>query len=119
MAQYVHDRFTSAGVPHVEIQPVDVLLSNPISSSLQLIDTTVSASDSAAVVFTATLSEDVLDLDTTSDTWYRNHTYSGCVPRASEYVYMLHAVGMLAPCMRLLYAWDGNTGHPRVNEKTD
>ena len=79
MAQYVHDRFTSAGVPHVEIQPVDALLSNPISSSLQLVDTTASASDSAAVVFTAKLSEDVLDIDTTSDTWFRNHTYNGCV----------------------------------------
>lgn len=84
MAQYVHDRFASAGVPHVEIQPVDALLSNPISSSLQLVDTTTAAGSDSAVVFTAQLSEDVLDLDTTSDTWFRNHTYNGCVYAASD-----------------------------------
>lgn len=100
MARYVRDRLASAGVPHVEIQPVDALLSNPISSSLQLVDTT--ASDSGAgstVVFTAKLSEDVLGLDTTSDTWYRNHTYNGCVRvrvHAARYCCCL-----LACCMRL------------------
>lgn len=72
MARYVHDRFASFGIPGVEIQPVDALLSNPIESSLQLLD-----ASTGSVVFTASLSEDVLDMDTTSDTWYRNHTFNG------------------------------------------
>lgn len=74
MAGYVHDRFVSAGIPRVEIQAVDALLSNPVRSSLDLLDT-----DTGATVFSAALSEDVLDLDTTSDSWYRNHTYNGYV----------------------------------------
>lgn len=72
MARYVHDRFASFGIPGVEIQPVDALLSNPRESSLQLLD-----ASTGSVVFTASLSEDVLDMDTTSDTWYRNHTFNG------------------------------------------
>lgn len=64
----------SAGIPDVEIQPVNALLSNPVHSSLELVDTV-----SGDTLFTAALAEDVLDLDTTSDTWYRNHTYNGCV----------------------------------------
>eukprot|EP00752_Nemacystus_decipiens_P007436 g6646.t1 len=75
MARYVHDRFASLGVPRVEIQPVDALLSNPIESSLQLLD-----ASTGSVVFTASLSEDVLEIDTTSDTWYRNHTFNGYSP---------------------------------------
>lgn len=74
MAQYVHGRFVSAGIPDIEIQAVDALLSNPVDSSLELID-----AGSGATVFSAALAEDVLDLDTTSDTWYRNHTYNGYV----------------------------------------
>ena len=72
MARYVHDKFASFGIPGVEIQPVDALLSNPIESSLKLLD-----ASNGSVLFTAALSEDVLDLDTTSDTWFRNHTYNG------------------------------------------
>ncbi|CAM9683547.1 unnamed protein product [Ectocarpus sp. 12 AP-2014] len=75
MAQYVHDRFSSFGIPSVEVQPVNALLSNPIQSSLELVD-----SNSGSVLFTASLSEDTLDLDTTSDTWLRNHTYNGYSP---------------------------------------
>ncbi|CAM9593134.1 unnamed protein product [Scytosiphon promiscuus] len=75
MAEYVHDRFVSFGIPSVEVQPVEVLLSNPIESSLEMID-----ASSGTVVFTASLSEDVLDLDTTSDVWHRNHTFNGYSP---------------------------------------
>lgn len=72
MARYVHDRFASFGIPEVGIQPVDALLSNPVESSLQLLD-----ASTGSVVFAASLAEDVLDMDKTSDTWYRNHTYNG------------------------------------------
>lgn len=72
MARYVRDQFTSFGIPNAEIQPVDVLLSNPVKSSLQMLD-----ASTGSVMFTASLAEDVLDLDSTSDTWYRNHTYNG------------------------------------------
>lgn len=90
MARYVHDYFLSEGIPSVEIQPVDALLSEPVSSSLQLLhvsddadagsDASVAAGGSGGtmdVVFDAALSEDILDLDSTSDTWYRNHTFNG------------------------------------------
>lgn len=76
MAKYVRDYFVAEGIPSVEIQPVDVLLSNPISSALELIDVN-SASGESNVVFKAALAEEVLETDTTSDTWYRNHTYNG------------------------------------------
>lgn len=72
MARFVHDRFASFGIPMVEIQPVEVLLSNPIESSLELLD-----ASTGAVLFAASLAEDVLDLDKTSDTWFRNHTFNG------------------------------------------
>lgn len=88
MSQYVHRRFADAGIPNVETQPVDVLLSNPVGSSLELIEVTGTSDElesgggtrgrsSGTVVFTAALAEDVLELDVTSDTWYRNHTYNG------------------------------------------
>lgn len=76
MAQYVHDRFASAGIPAVEIEPVQVLLSNPVGSSLSLVN-----ADGGGAIFTAALSEDILQLDETSDTWFRNHTYNGCENR--------------------------------------
>lgn len=71
MAQYVHGRFAAEGIPNVEIQAVDVLLSNPVDNALELIDVA-----SGSVSFSAALAEDVLDEDPTSDTWYRNHTYN-------------------------------------------
>ena len=74
MAHYVHDRFSAAGIPLVEIQPVDALLSTPVESSLEMLD-----SISGETLFAASLSEDILDLDTTSDSWFRNHTYNGYV----------------------------------------
>lgn len=73
MSEYVHSRLKQAGIPDVETQAVDVLLSFPVSSSLDLLDSATGSS-----VFSAALSEDVLDIDDTSDTWYRNHTYNGC-----------------------------------------
>ncbi|CAM9873000.1 unnamed protein product [Ascophyllum nodosum] len=75
MAHYVHDRFSAAGIPLVEIQPVDALLSTPVESSLEMLD-----SISGETLFAASLSEDILDLDTTSDSWFRNHTYNGYSP---------------------------------------
>lgn len=81
MAQYVHERFISFGIPDVDIQPVDALISSPVGSSLELLD-----ADSGEVVFTAALSEDVVDIDATSDTWYRNHTFNGWV-RTGFYLY--------------------------------
>lgn len=74
MSQYVHDRFAEAGIPSVEIQPVDALLSEPVSSSLELLNAT-----SGSSLFVAALSEDILEEDSTSDTWYRNHTFNGYV----------------------------------------
>lgn len=72
MAQYVHDRFSEGGIPLVEIQPVDALLSNPVQSSLEMLDPV-----SGEILFTAALSEDILEMDSTSDTWLRNHTFNG------------------------------------------
>lgn len=74
MSQYVHDSFVTVGIPHVEIQAVDALLSTPVESSLELLNLST-----GSVMFSADLSEDILDEDATSDTWYRNHTYNGCV----------------------------------------
>lgn len=93
MATYVHDYFVSEGIPSVEIQPVDALLSAPVSSSLQLlrVDGDPAVGGGVEVVFDAALSEDVLDIDATSDTWYRNHTFNGYSPSGNVTAQMVYA----------------------------
>ena len=65
MALYMQKRLLEAGIPHAQIDPQKVLLSYPVSRSLDLID------PSGQVVASAALSEDVLPSDPTSNTWWR------------------------------------------------
>ena len=72
MAQFVAKRFQEAGINAV-LDPQKVLLTYP-RSSLKLLD------GSGHVVASASLSEDILASDNTSDTWWRNHSFNGYSP---------------------------------------
>ena len=73
MAEYVRDSFRREGIA-AELDPQKVLLTYPIRSALQLLDST------GRVVSAAKLAEDVLQVDNTSDTWWRNHTFNAFSP---------------------------------------
>ncbi|CAE7363610.1 unnamed protein product [Symbiodinium microadriaticum] len=73
MAEYVRDSFRREGIT-AELDPQKVLLTYPIRSALQLVDST------GRVVSAAKLAEDVLQEDNTSDTWWRNHTFNAFSP---------------------------------------
>jgi len=75
MAQYVRDALISSGIANAAIDPQRVLLTYPVERSLQLVDNA-----SGEVVCKASLAEDVLPTDPTSDTWWRNHTFNGYSP---------------------------------------
>ena len=72
MAQYVRDQLVSAGISNAKIDPQRVLLSYPVSRSLELVD-----EPSGKVVCSAPLAEAILPNDPTTDTWWRNHTFNG------------------------------------------
>ena len=73
MAEYVRDAFRKEGIT-ADLDPQKVLLTYPIRSALQLVD------GKGRIVSAAKLSEDVLQTDNTSDTWWRNHTFNAFSP---------------------------------------
>jgi N-acetylated-alpha-linked acidic dipeptidase len=76
MAHFVHDELLDSGLEDVAIQPVQALLSFPISRSLEMLR----GDGSGEVVYTAALEEKVLPEDETSDTPLRKLTYNGYGP---------------------------------------
>lgn len=77
MATFVYDQFVSAGLVDVQFWNLTVGLNYPSDRpSLSLIN----PDEGGAVVFEAALSEDVLPEDSTSDTYWRNHTFNGYSP---------------------------------------
>jgi len=74
MAQYVKKRFIEAGIANAIIDPQNVLLTYPNDRSLELVD------ENGKVMASASLSEQILASDPTSDTWWRNHTFNGYSP---------------------------------------
>lgn len=73
MAEYVKTTFEKVGIAAV-LDPQKVLLTYPVSSSLELLDV------SGKMVAKASLAEDTLDSDPTTHTWWRNHTFNGYSP---------------------------------------
>jgi len=82
MANYVRDAFEAAGIPDVSVFELDVLLNYPQSQAMvELLSTTTTTTTddntNPTVIFRASLSENILDFDETSDTLWRNHTFHG------------------------------------------
>ncbi|CAM9748772.1 unnamed protein product, partial [Phaeothamnion confervicola] len=86
MARYVRDRLVEAGIPSVDIHAPEVQLAYPVDRSLTLFD-----ADTGAAVFKAPLSESVRDMDPTSDTWWRNHTFNGYSPSGDVTARLVYA----------------------------
>lgn len=86
MANFVKDKWTAAGIPHVEIDELEVYLTYPMAQpSLVMMDP-----DQESVLFQAQLSEDILEFDPTSNTIWRNHTFHGYSPAGDvtgEFIY--------------------------------
>ena len=95
MSQFVQTEFIQAGIPNVSIDELTVLLNYPRSQpKLQLYDAEEEEEDSTTtttttttrkkrhpkLIYEATLSEDIVDTDDTSDTVWRNHTFHGYSP---------------------------------------
>jgi N-acetylated-alpha-linked acidic dipeptidase len=77
MATYVYDQFVLAGLTDVQFWNLTVGLNYPTDRpTLSLIN----PDEDGAVVFEAALSEDILSEDSTSDTYWRNHTFNGYSP---------------------------------------
>ena len=74
MAGFVADRFRRAGIPDVSTFDLDALLNYPRAPGVVEL---LSSADPNKVVFRASLSEEILDFDGTSDTPWRNHTFHG------------------------------------------
>lgn len=74
MARYVQQRFEEAGIKDAAVDPQEVLLAYPVERSLSLLD------EAGHPVVRAGLSEYILDKDSTSNTWWRNHTFNGYSP---------------------------------------
>ena len=85
MALYVQQQFKHAGIEDAVIDPQRVLLAYPKTRSLSLVDSQGHA------IWTASLSEDVLASDSTSDTWWRNHTFNGYSPSGDETAPVVYA----------------------------
>ena len=73
MASYVQEQFVNAGIPRVDIFELDAFLNYPKKpAQVQLVE-----ANSSKVLFRASLSEEILAFDDTSDTFWRNHTFHG------------------------------------------
>ena len=84
MAKFVADKFTDFGIPSVTHYDLDVLLNYPLAPpSVKLL---------GDAPYTATMAEDLLDFDTTSDTLWRNHTFHGYAPSGTATAPMVYAV---------------------------
>lgn len=84
MAKYVRDQFIAAGLEAV-IDPQQVLLTYPVSRSLDLVD------ENGKIVASAPLAEDIIESDKTSDTWWRNHTFNGYAPSGNATAPIVYA----------------------------
>lgn len=73
MAEYVRTKLQEAGIEAV-LDPQKVLLTYPVTSALELVDR------SGGVVAKASLAEDILKSDNTSNTWWRKHAFNGYSP---------------------------------------
>jgi len=74
MADFVVQQFQKAGIPDVSVFDLDVLLNYPRSpASVELLQST----NPSNVVHRASLTEEILEFDDTSDTIWRNHTFHG------------------------------------------
>lgn len=78
MADFVEREFNRAGIPIVSTFDLDVYLNYPRTKSIVELRTIESAHNASnLVIFQASLSEDILEFDPTSDTAWRNHTFHG------------------------------------------
>lgn len=88
LAEYTKNRLISYGIKNTVIEPVDVLLAEPISRSVNLIKLSKSGNK---IIFSPKLSENILPgIDITSDTPSRNQTFLGYSPSGTaqaRYVY--------------------------------
>lgn len=76
MASFVREKFVEAGIPKVDIFQLDAYLNYPRNPPIvELLDP-----HGSKLLFKASLSEEVLDFDSTSDTPWRNHTFHGYGP---------------------------------------
>ncbi|GMH90745.1 hypothetical protein TrVE_jg5999 [Triparma verrucosa] len=78
MADYLSSAFKDAGIESVETFELDVLLNYPSSPPTLKV-----SNPDGQVTFAATLSEDILPEDSTSDTPWRNTTFHGYAPSGS------------------------------------
>jgi len=76
MAHFVQQKFEAAGIPNVTLFNLGVLLNYPVSSP----QVTLLSKQNHSILVCAKLSEAVLEMDDTSDTYWRNHTFHGYSP---------------------------------------
>ena len=76
MAEFVQQKLLSAGIPNVTQFHLNVLLNYPQSPP----HVSLVSSDNHTILVQAKLSEDVLEMDSTSDVQWRNHTFHGYSP---------------------------------------
>ena len=84
MAEFVRDTIRAQGID-AAIDPQRVLLSYPLSRSLDLVDA------AGKLVLHAPLSEAILPNDPTSDTWWRNHTFNAYGPSGNVTARVVYA----------------------------
>jgi len=87
MADFVSQKFEEAGIPQVSTYPLDVLLNYPASPP----NVTLRSSVDGSILYKANLSEDILEFDDTSDTYWRNHTFHGYSPSGSASASVVYA----------------------------
>eukprot|EP00929_Paragymnodinium_shiwhaense_P124314 TRINITY_DN9950_c0_g2_i1.p1 TRINITY_DN9950_c0_g2~~TRINITY_DN9950_c0_g2_i1.p1 ORF type:complete len:732 (-),score=108.41 TRINITY_DN9950_c0_g2_i1:136-2331(-) len=85
MARYVQARLLEAGIPEAEIDPQRSLLAYPVNRSLTLVDS------EGRVLSKASLSEELISSDRTTDTWWRNHTFNGYSPSGNVEARVVYA----------------------------
>jgi N-acetylated-alpha-linked acidic dipeptidase len=85
MARYVSDQFQKAGIPDVSTFHLEVLLNYPKAPPQ------VTILQNNCTLFQASLSEDILPQDDTSDTFWRNSTFHGYSPSGSVVAPIVYA----------------------------
>mmetsp|Transcript_13115 Transcript_13115/g.29976 ORF Transcript_13115/g.29976 Transcript_13115/m.29976 type:complete len:722 (+) Transcript_13115:76-2241(+) len=84
MARYVQQALQEAGIG-ASLDPQKVLLTYPLKNALELVD------GAGRVISAAKLSEDIMETDNTSDTWWRNHTFNAYSPSGEVTAPMIYA----------------------------
>jgi N-acetylated-alpha-linked acidic dipeptidase len=88
MATYVYNQLIDAGLPNVSFWNLTVGLNYPIDHpQLSMVD--INNNDN--VIFQASLSEDILSEDSTSDTIWRNMTFNGYAPSGDVQASVVYA----------------------------